>query len=390
LQRKAYSLGNATKGILDGQRQSLIEDQRTMKLKTRYVPALTLTAALMFAVARPAKAADPSATAPLTRAQVMGLVAGGVANSRVAALVEKRGIAFDPTADFLTDLKSVGASDDLLNVVARARQAVPASGSRQAPATRPPARIAGTAQVQQLQAAEQQDRAAEMARPEDPDVHLQLAQALGEEGKWSEAAAQYAAVISNDPDNAAAHEDLGLALRKSGDIEGAIREDRRALGIDPTVSAFHDNLGVALSQKGDVAGAIAEFRQAIRDEPGNALAHDNLGSMLEQQRDLDAAIAEYRQAIALGGDREAQYNLATALELKGDLNGALAAFRQALKANPGDVRTLCALGGALEREGDLAGAFEEYAVARQLAPRDPTVQADYQRLAAYASARSGF
>jgi len=359
-----------------------------MKSTTRHLGALILALALMVLAVRPANAATASATSPLTRAQVMGLVAGGVADSRVAALVEKRGLAFNPTPDFLADLKSVGASDDLLNAVARARNAAPASaGGRpnEQPMYGP---TPNPAPFWQLQATEQQDRAAELARPDDPNAHLELAQALGKEGKWSEAAAQYAAAISNDPGNAAAHEDLALALRKSGDLEGAINEYRRALAIAPTTSAFHDNLGVALSQKGDGAGAAAEFREAIRLEPTNAQAHANLGSMLEQEHDLDGAIAEYHQALALGGTGGAQYNLATALELKGDLNGAIASFREALRTNPNDVRTLCALGGALERKGDRQGAFEEYAAARRIAPDDPTARADYQRLSGSNPARN--
>ncbi len=328
---------------------------------------------------------DASANDPLSEAQVMGLVSGGVASSRVAALVEKRGIAFRPTPDFLADLKSVGAGDDLLNALAQARNAVPAHAAG-SPNAAQPYRGGNPVQVRQLQAAEQQDRAAEMARPDDPNVHLELAQALGDEGKWSEAAAQYAAVISGDPNNAAAHNDLALALRKSGDIEGAIREYRRALAIDPGRAAFHDNLGVALSQKADSDGAMAEFRVAIRDDPHSGQAHGNLGTMLEERGDLDGAIREYRQALSLGGVADAQYNLATAFERKGDLNRAIAGFRQALIANPNDAKCRQGLAGALERSGDLAGALRQYAMALKLAPQDAALRARYDRLAAVESA----
>ncbi len=337
----------------------------------------------------PQSESSASANKPLTAAQVMGLVAGGVASARVAALVRNRGISFQPTSDFLTDLKSVGASEELLNAVAHANVPGDAAAATTTPnAQRSPASPNNATQARGLQATERQDRAAELARPDDPSVHLELADALGQEGKWSEAAAQYAAVISNDPNNAAVHNDLALALRKSGDIEGAIREYQRALAINPSQAAIHDNLGVALSQKGDAQGAIAQFREAIRNDPRSAQAHNNLGSMLEQQRDLDGAIREYQQAIDLGGTGDVQYNLGSALDLKGELNGAISSFRQVLKTNPDDVRTRCALGGALERKGDLQGAFHEYDIARQLAPNDATVQANYNRLAKSSSAHN--
>jgi Flp pilus assembly protein TadD len=316
---------------------------------------------------------------PLTRAQVMGLVAGGVASARVASFVRQRGISFQPSPEFLTDLKSVGATDELLQAISTAGNAPPARAA-QPTDSQPPAQAGNPARLQGLAESEQQDRTAELARPGDASAHFALAETLGEEGKWSEASAQYAAVISSEPDDAAAHNDLALALRKSGDLDGAIREYHRALAIDPSRAAVHDNLGVALSQKGDVNGAAAEFHEAVRQDPADSEAHNNLGSMLEQQHDLEGAIREYRQALALGGRGDVQYNLGTALELKGDLDGAIAGFRQALAANPNSARMHSALAGALERKGDVAGALNQYTIALKLAPEDPAIRAGYDRL----------
>ncbi|HEV2425477.1 MAG TPA: tetratricopeptide repeat protein [Terriglobia bacterium] len=372
----------------------------TASVATPLFPAHTISPAQPVAspsansqAAAPAPKAEPdsSGSEPLTRAQVMGLVAGGVASERVIALVDKRGLGFQPTPEFLTDLKSVGASEDLLTKLSQTRQKVtPEVNTGANPASEQPSVVqpADPAQLRQLQGDEQRDRAAELARPDDPNVHFALADVLGREGKWSDAAAQYAAVISSQPNDAAAHDDLALALRKSGNIDSAIREYRRAVALDPTRAAFHDNLGVALSQKGDAQGAMAEFREAIRQDPSNFQAHDNLGSMLEEQKDLDGAIREYQQALSVGGGAEAEYNLATALELKGNLDGAIAAFRQASTASPNDVRTRCALAGALERKGDMAGALQQYAIAVKLAPQDAAVRAHYDRLSKSYSAQN--
>jgi len=67
--------------------------------------------------------------------------------------------------------------------------------------------------------------------------------------------------------------------------------------------------------------------------------------------------------------------------LKGNLDAAIAGFRQATTASPNDVRTRCALAGALERKGDLAGALQQYAIAVKLAPQDPAIRGNYERLA---------
>jgi len=331
----------------------------------------------------PAAMPDESGHKPLTRAQLMGLVAGGVPSKRVAALVAEHGIAFRPTPEFLTDLKSAGASDELLSALGTARSsAISSEGAAHKSASAPPAgRSAPPDQLRQLQEAEQQYRTAEVARPQDPSVHFALGRVLAQEGKWSEAAAQYAAVTSTEPSDAAAHNNLALALRKSGDLDGAIREYRRALAIDPALAAVLDNLGVALTQKGDADGAMAEFREALRQDPRNPQAHNNLGTMLEQRNDIDGAIREYREALRLGGSGDIPYNLATALERKGDLDGAIMQFREAVSTRSDDARTRVGLAGALERKGDLAGALEQYSIALKLAPQDPAIRANYNRVA---------
>ncbi|HXJ95090.1 MAG TPA: tetratricopeptide repeat protein [Terriglobia bacterium] len=323
-----------------------------------------------------------SAKRPLTRAQLMGLVAGGVPNWRVAAFVRERGIAFQPSPEFLTDLKSVGASDGLLDSVRLAQR--DAVSDKEEDHNTMPAPTDGSAppdELKRLQQTEKQDRAAEVVRPHDPSVHFALAYVLAQEGKWDEAAAQYAAVISSQPSDVVVRNNLGLALRKSGDVDGAIREYRQALAIDPAFSETHDNLGVALMEKGDVDGAVAEFGEAVRQNPKNSQAHANLGVMLERRKDLDGAINEYRQALGVGGGEEVQLNLATALELKGDLDGAIAEFHQTLTTHPNDPRAHAGLAGALERQGDLTGALEQYAIAMKLAPEDSAIRADYERLA---------
>jgi hypothetical protein len=51
---------------------------------------------------------------PLDEGQVLAMLAGGVPSQRIAALVDKRGISFEPTEDYLTTLKKMGAEDVLL------------------------------------------------------------------------------------------------------------------------------------------------------------------------------------------------------------------------------------------------------------------------------------
>ena len=66
--------------------------------------------------------APPAEKKPLDQIQVLALLAGGVPSQRVAMLVNERGISFEPTEDYLTTLKNVGAEDVLLRAVRAAKR----------------------------------------------------------------------------------------------------------------------------------------------------------------------------------------------------------------------------------------------------------------------------
>ncbi len=74
--------------------------------------------ALFFLRSKP----KPLAKRPLSQAQVLDLLKGGVPNGRVAALVNERGIDFQPTGEFLEALREAGGDEDLANSLKSAKQ----------------------------------------------------------------------------------------------------------------------------------------------------------------------------------------------------------------------------------------------------------------------------
>jgi hypothetical protein len=58
---------------------------------------------------------------PLRRAQILGLLAGGVSNERISTLVKERGIDFRPTPKYLRELREAGADRGLLAAVRSAQ-----------------------------------------------------------------------------------------------------------------------------------------------------------------------------------------------------------------------------------------------------------------------------
>ena len=62
-----------------------------------------------------------SAPKPLTREQVLNLLASGVSADRVATLVKKRGLTFKPNEEYLDNLRIAGADDVVVGAVRGAR-----------------------------------------------------------------------------------------------------------------------------------------------------------------------------------------------------------------------------------------------------------------------------
>jgi len=64
---------------------------------------------------RAAKPPEPaSAKKPLNQVQVFALLAGQVPSHRVTMLVEERGIDFEPTDDYLQEVRLAGGEDELI------------------------------------------------------------------------------------------------------------------------------------------------------------------------------------------------------------------------------------------------------------------------------------
>src|SRR5271169_1272172 len=99
-----------------------------------FVPAEDLAQSLKAAGAseaflkalRAAKPPEPaSAKKPLNQVQVFALLAGQVPSHRVAMLVNERGIDFEPTNDYLQEVRLAGGGDELISALKSAKVTKP-------------------------------------------------------------------------------------------------------------------------------------------------------------------------------------------------------------------------------------------------------------------------
>jgi Flp pilus assembly protein TadD len=173
----------------------------------------------------------------------------------------------------------------------------------------------------------------------------------------------------------------GDALFSKADFDGAIAEYREAMRLKPDVADAHGLRGFELEREGDFDGAIAQYREMVRLRPSDARAHFGLGVNLGLKGDWDGEITEEREAIRLKPDNaDAHFNLGLALGEKGDLDGAISEFRMAIRVKADYAMAHNALGLALEQRGELQPALEEYRRAYELAPENPTIRGDYEKL----------
>jgi len=143
------------------------------------------------------RAAQPpmpaSARKPINQVQVFALLAGQVPSHRVTMLVEERGIDFEPTDDYLQEVRLAGGEDELISAlkgtkVMKPATVDPAAQARQAEVRQHVARGAELAEKEQYLDAEQEYRAALLLDSQNADVYVSLAYVLIEQKKSDDAA----------------------------------------------------------------------------------------------------------------------------------------------------------------------------------------------------------
>src|SRR5208283_2185613 len=126
---------------------------------------------------RAAKPPEPaSAKKPLNQVQVFALLTGQVPNHRVAMLVQERGIDFEPTDDYLQEVRLAGGEDELINALKNAKVTKPENidpkfQARQAEARKHAARGAKFMKAKRYSDAEAEFRAAIRLAPEVAELH---------------------------------------------------------------------------------------------------------------------------------------------------------------------------------------------------------------------------
>jgi protein O-mannosyl-transferase len=219
-------------------------------------------------------------------------------------------------------------------------------------------------------------------------AHINLGNALAEQGHLEEALEHYRQAVRIDPEDATAYNNIGMALAERGRMEEAIDYYRNALRIDPNHAMAHHNLGLALAERGQKEEAIEQYREALRLNADYASAHNNLGSLLAERGQMEEAIEHYRQALRIDPDyASAHNNLGNALAGQGRTKEAIEHYREALRIDPKLAMAHNNLGNTLAGQGRTKEAIEHYREALRI---DPKLAMAHDNLALALAGRNEF
>ncbi|NOZ68621.1 MAG: tetratricopeptide repeat protein [Deferribacteres bacterium] len=135
--------------------------------------------------------------------------------------------------------------------------------------------------------------------PEDADIYYNLGVALGNEGKFKEAAEAYEKAVRIRPDFAEAYYNLGFAYDELGMYWPATEAYRQAAMLRPGDADIYYNLGVALGKAGKYKEAVEAYEKAISIRPDYAEAHYNQGFAYNELGMYKEAEHAFRQAVRI-------------------------------------------------------------------------------------------
>ncbi len=199
-------------------------------------------------------------------------------------------------------------------------------------------------------------------------AHINLGNALDEQGRIDEAITQFQETIRLIPNYAMPHYSLGVDLSKKGRMDEAICQFQECLRLKPDYVA-HNSLGYALQEKGQTDEAIRQFQEAIHLNPNYPMAHYNLGLARLREGRADEAIRQFQEAIRLRpDDADAHNNLGYLLLKNGHFDEAVTQFQEAIRLNPNHTPAHNNLGLAFAGYGETDAAIQQFQEAIRLKP----------------------
>jgi cellulose synthase operon protein C len=219
----------------------------------------------------------------------------------------------------------------------------------------------------------------------DPNVRKQKYYESGDhyfaEGKYREAAIQYANAVQVDPRFAQAHYQLAETYLKLRDLNRAFQELTRTVELAPDNYPAHVDLANLLISVRDVKQAKPHL-DILRDkQPNNPDTYEAWANFYSAQNNLGAAIQEMQHGVAADPGRSESYLNLALLQLRASLpDQAEINFKKAVETGPKAMNAQLALGAFYQSRNRLPEAEQQFRHAIDVDTRDPAPRAALVRL----------
>ncbi|MCL2319463.1 MAG: tetratricopeptide repeat protein, partial [Treponema sp.] len=181
--------------------------------------------------------------------------------------------------------------------------------------------------------------------PDSREARLLLGTTFARQGKLSDAADEFIALLADDPQDIEALNNAAVICRRQGKNQEALDYLKEAIDIEPTRAEFFYNIGNIHKQLDNFKAASMAYARVIELNPNYVPAYNNLGTIYEQLREYEKAYGVYRKGLTLDNNNPTlHFNYGVALEANGRLEDAADEYRAAMRSKPGWVAPMNNLG----------------------------------------------
>ena len=150
------------------------------------------------------------------------------------------------------------------------------------------------------------------------DLHQLHGNLLWDRGQTTQAATEFAKLLTVAPEAVERHREIGQRLMLNGLTRQALPHLQLAARQSPKDVELHLNVAMQSMQFGEFDAAIKHFRHVLKLKPEAALVHFHLASALLAKQDTASAIRHFREAHRLDPRSQAANNLAWILATSRD------------------------------------------------------------------------
>jgi tetratricopeptide (TPR) repeat protein len=142
-------------------------------------------------------------------------------------------------------------------------------------------------------------------------THRNVGKAYYEQGKYTEAAAEFQKVVKSGHAVATDYMDLGLAYTQANNLNPALSALTTAKQMDPKLIAIDYNLGILYKRELHYGPAEAAFKKVLAADPDDPASLFNLGTVYFAERKMELALQTHERLNKMGFARGQNFFVAS-------------------------------------------------------------------------------